>query len=462
MIVDDDIVLQKLLEKKLNPICSQVVGCQTLSDMQAAIAKQTFDLILLDLFLGDEYGLDAVEAILAQCPGTKVIIFTANGSIDAAVKAVKMGACNFFVKNGSYDAIFDLVASYLPTPSECSSKEPLVPAPGIIGKSPKFIQALNRAKRLSEVDSTVLILGDSGTGKEVFSRAIHEFSERGKNPFQAINCAAIPEHLLESELFGYKKGAFTDAKQDKKGLFEACQGGTVLLDEVGDMPPLLQTKLLRFLQEHEIQPVGANKPIKVDIRVLAATNCCLKSKIKEGLFRADLFYRLSVFVFSLPPLRERSEDIPLLVQFFLDKLNRRYGKNIKIPKPAVLARLAAYSWPGNIRELQNVVERAFILAEDGYLEEFLLEEHDKPAANSLNSPLLESKTLMPMFQAKEQFERAYMERLLEVSKGSITKAAHISGQYRANIYRILQKYNMSTAPSQSTRQQDLSFAGEEN
>ena len=321
---------------------------------------------------------------------------------------------------------------------------------GFIGQGKVYQDLCRTMDQVKNVDSTVLLLGESGTGKEVVARAIHGLSDRSKMRFEAINCAAIPESLLESELFGHKKGSFTDAKTDRKGIFELCSEGTLLLDEIGDMPINLQTKILRVLQEREIVPIGSSQPVKINTRVLAATHRDLVEEIQSGNFREDLYFRLSVVPISIPPLRHRKDDIVLLVEHFLTKLNTRFKKDIAPPGPEIMNRLLAYDWPGNIRELRNSLERAIVMSHDGklHIEHFF--QHF-PNMNSLrvSQPEEAEDTLigeevfdLPLTDAKQAFEKVYVERLLVKTNGNIAELARKCGRYRADIYRLFDKYGI--------------------
>ncbi|MBM4252666.1 MAG: sigma-54-dependent Fis family transcriptional regulator [Deltaproteobacteria bacterium] len=322
----------------------------------------------------------------------------------------------------------------------------------MIGNSQAIRDLRCLVAKLGTVDSTVLILGESGTGKELVARAIHAAPSRGDRPFMAINCGAIPEQLLESELFGHRRGSFTDAKSDRKGIFEACSDGTLLLDEIGDMPLTLQTKLLRVLQERQITPIGATAPMPIATRVIAATHRDIASEAKMRRFREDLYYRLSVVVVRLPPLRERRDDIPLLTEHFLQQFNRRFDRRMRSPDHATMTQLIHYDWPGNVRELQNMIERAVVLASDDELRIDTMfsrsdaihvmksAERAEPTDLSQLPPAL---LALPLSEAKQQFERSYIRQLLQRSRGNISEAARISGRYRADIYRLMNRYNLA-------------------
>jgi DNA-binding NtrC family response regulator len=318
----------------------------------------------------------------------------------------------------------------------------------LIGQSSPILETLTTIDKIKNVNSNVLLLGESGTGKEVVARLIHNESDRCKERFEAINCAAIPENLLESELFGHVKGSFTDAKSDRMGIFELCTKGTLMLDEIGDMPLALQSKLLRVLQERKVTPVGGNKSINIDTRVIAATHHDLADEIKSNRFREDLYYRLSVVVIHIPSLRQRKEDILLLVSHFLNKFNIEFGKNIKAPTPDLVARLKLYNWPGNVRELQNAVERGVVMASDDTLEFFdmfpqsNLEESSKKSPHHLNL-LDEGAFNCPLTEAKQLFEKAYLESHLRGCAGNVAELARRAHRHRADLYRMFERYDIN-------------------
>lgn len=327
---------------------------------------------------------------------------------------------------------------------------------GIVGESQKLLKVLQLIIKFRDLDATVLICGESGTGKELVARALHFGSVRGSRPYRAVNCGAFPSQLLESELFGYRKGAFTDAKSDRPGLFEVCHTGTLFLDEIGELSLPLQVKFLRVLQDKEFTPLGATTPMRVDVRVIAATNRDLAEEVEKGRFRADLFHRLSVLQVPIAPLRERIEDIPLLVGAFLRSFNERYGKNVNFPNLEFLSRLMLYSWPGNVRELKNVLERAVILSEGDHLQMVQLSEAaaHSPDPGSLNTKLAQlapsarfmalnldhSESLEPLDSLRDQLERGYLRAALRVSRGNIAEVARLSGCHRTEIYRMLRRH----------------------
>lgn len=312
----------------------------------------------------------------------------------------------------------------------------------IVGCSGPMQSLCSKISKLNDIDSTVLILGESGTGKELFARAIQRNSNRREEAFIAINCAALSETLLESELFGFRKGAFTDAKSNRKGYFETCSEGTLFLDEIGEMSPTTQAKILRVIQEKEFIPLGSCQPISINTRIIAATNRDLKKEMKEGRFRADLYYRIAVLTLIIPPVRKRKEDIPLLIKYFSNFYADKFHKKIKKPKQNVLVKASSYDWPGNVRELQNAVERAVVLSDEGNLslDDLLELSDDEKVADSPH----QSEDLQLVYSiAKKHFEQRYIENLLFVSKGNIAEASRLSNQYRHSLYRLIKKYDIN-------------------
>ncbi len=334
------------------------------------------------------------------------------------------------------DEIMAKLKSFSQTKSELHSDYPS--DLGIIGSSLQMKEIFHQIELICHTDVNILILGESGTGKEMVARAIHQRSNRHKHQFEAINCAAIPDSLLESELFGYKRGAFTDARHDRQGLFERSNYGTLFLDEIGEISLLTQVKLLRVLQEREVRPLGCNHTIKVNTRVIAATNKNLENQIKKGEFREDLYFRLAVIPIELPPLRERKEDIPSLISHFLDYFNKRYKLSVNLPSKNLYDTLLAYHWPGNIRELQNVIERGVIMARN---HELNLDHFTKTSKHKVS---FENVNSLHFATAKKEFERTYILRLLEATKGNIAEAARVSGKFRTDIYRMMDRYNLDS------------------
>ena len=366
LIVDDDPASRRLLEVRLRPLECDVVTAGNGEQGLSSIRKDRPDLVLLDLQMPKMGGMEVLRALRKEGIDVPTIVITAHGSIETAVEAMKEGAYDFITK--PIDAShFDIVVRKaleregLKRELELFSEDADKRYRLIIGKSEKMKEAVETARKSAASNATILLLGESGTGKEVFARAIHNWSKRKDQPFVAINCVGLSKELLESELFGHEKGAFTGADQQKKGKMELANGGTVFLDEIGDVSQELQTKLLRFLQEREFDRVGGIRPIKVDVRIIAATNRDLQGAVKDGRFRDDLYHRLNVIPISLPPLRERSQDIAPLSQYFLRRYSLESKKTIAEITNEALAKLAVYPWPGNVRELANTIERAVVL-----------------------------------------------------------------------------------------------------
>jgi DNA-binding NtrC family response regulator len=366
LIVDDDPASRRLLEVRLRPLECEVMTAGNGEQALTAIRTDQPDLVLLDLQMPRMSGIEVLGAMRKEGIDVPTIVITAHGSIEAAVEAMKEGAYDFITK--PIDANhFDIVVCKalervaLKREVELFSEEADKRYRLIIGKSEKMKEAVDTARKAANSNATVLLLGESGTGKEVFARAIHNWSERKAQPFVAINCVGLSKELLESELFGHEKGAFTGADQQKKGKVELANGGTVFLDEVGDISQELQTKLLRFLQEREFDRVGGVRAVKVDVRIIAATNRDLDDAVKTGRFREDLYHRINVIPVTLPPLRERAEDLPALCQYFLRRYSAETKKNFAEIANDALAKLVAYPWPGNVRELANTIERAVVL-----------------------------------------------------------------------------------------------------
>lgn len=438
LIADDDPSHCRLVEELLRERGYPTAVAPDAATVFRQIRKQAYSAVILDKNFGPDDGVSLVPQILRESPGSRILIVTGHEELQGAVIAMRQGAHGFLLKS-QIDRLPDEVDA-LHWHRHPGGGVP--PSMGLVGDSAAMLGVRHRIARMANADATVLIAGESGTGKELVARALHEQSPRRGRPFVAVNCAAIPEALLESELFGHRRGAFTDAKGDRLGLFEACEGGTLFLDEVGEMPTGLQAKLLRVLQEGEVRPLGAVAPVKVDVRVVAATNRRLETEIAQTRFRADLYYRLSVLRIELPPLRARREDIPALVTHFLGQLRTRTGRNIETPSLEVLRRLCTADWPGNVRELRNSLERAVVLSSDGSLRpQDLFETGDALSGEFREVPLPAD---LRFSVAKAAFERGYLASLMEASKNNIALAARLSEQPRSQIYRLLERNRMST------------------
>ncbi len=439
LVVDDDANFLKLIRMRLELAGYEVVTALNEDEAIAKAREETFALSIVDLKLVHRNGISLMEEMHSINPYVPVIILTAHGSIESAVEATKKGAFNFLNKPFDSEELLWQIEKAMENQrlvSEVKRLEGLLREKydfqNIVARSEKMRKVLELVSRIAATDSTIYIFGESGTGKEVIAKAIHLASGRKDKPFVAINCAAIPETLLESELFGHEKGAFTDAKRTYQGLFAQSHHGTIFLDEIGDMSLAVQAKLLRVLQEKKFHPLGSGKPVEVDVRVIVATNRDLEGEVKNGSFREDLFYRIHVVPIDLPPLRERKEDIPLLAEHFLKEFSQRMKKDIKGISAMAMQKLMLYHWPGNVRELENTVEHAVAITQhDVISEEIVLPTKDLPA-----------ESLKPFKEAVEEFKRGYVVRLLEFTKGNVSKAAELAGKYRADFYNLVKKHNL--------------------
>jgi len=439
LVVDDDINILRVIKLRL-----EAEGYQVTTAGKAKVAlelanEDVFDFALVDLKLNGTNGIQLMENLHQLNPEMPVIILTAYGTIKSAVEAMRKGAYTYLTKPFNYDELLLQTRNCLEktklTKEVKSLKKMVKDRYGfddIIGRSNKMEKVLEQVAKAADSDSTICIEGESGTGKELIARTLHLASARADRQFVAINCAAIPEMLFESELFGYEKGAFTGAVQNKEGLFYQAQGGTFFLDEISEMPLSMQVKLLRVMQEKEFIPVGGRKTIKMDIRFIATSNKNLKEEMTQGNFREDLFYRIYVIDIQLPPLRERKGDIPVLSHYFLDKLSKDMNKKITGFSSTALQKLMLHSWPGNVRELQNTIESAVTMANENIIGDDLI----LPALNA------EVMDLKPLKDAKENFEKNYLLQLIELTEGNMAQAARLAGKYRADLYELLKKYDL--------------------
>jgi two-component system response regulator GlrR len=390
--------------------------------------------VVTDLRMPGIDGMQLFQAIHREHPALPVIILTAHGTIPDAVSATQRGVFGFLTKPFDSQDLLQKVAAAI----KLSGDHREADAPdaewraGIVTRSPKMEDLLRQARLVAESDASVLIFGDSGTGKELLARAIHRASKRTDGPFVAVNCGAIPAELLESELFGHARGAFTGAVQAHRGLFQTADGGTLFLDEIGDMPLPLQVKLLRVLQEGEVRPLGATQSIPVDVRVISATHRDLEAQRAAGLFREDLYYRLNVVSLRLPPLAERREDIPVLATHFLRRLAERYHKPQPTLAPEAMALLIAAPWPGNVRQLLNLLEQAVALTATAVI----------PASVVQNALREDASALAPFEEARRSFERDYLVRLLKITGGNVTQAAQMAKRNRTEFYKLLQRHKL--------------------
>lgn len=439
LVVDDDSNLLELIKMRLESAGYEVVTALNEEEAITVAKEEAITLSIVDLKLVHKDGISLMEELHSINPNMPVILLTAHGSIESAVEAMKKGAFDYLTKPFNPQELLVQVERALENRRLTTEIERLkgllkekYDFQNIVAKSKKMQHVLEQVSHIAKTDSTVYIYGESGTGKELIAKAIYLASERKDKPFVAINCAAIPETLLESELFGFEKGAFTGAIRDSKGLFARAHQGTIFLDEIGDMPLSIQAKLLRVLQEQQFYPVGGEKPIKVDVRIIVATNKDLEAEVKNGSFREDLFYRIHVIPIKLPSLREKKEDIPILVEDFLKKFNQKIKKNIKGLTSSAIKKLMLYDWPGNVRELENTIEYAVALTQQDVIsEDIILPAKDLPA-----------EPLKPLKEAREDFEKIYLIRLLEFTGGNVSRAAELAGKYRADFYNLIKKYNI--------------------
>jgi DNA-binding NtrC family response regulator len=436
LVVDDDAASRRLLDVRLRALDCQVVMAADGQEALSAISRVAPELVLLDLQMPRMNGMEVLRKLRNDSLLVPVIVITAHGSIETAVQAMKEGAYDFITKPVDANH-FDIVVRKalereglkreLALFSEDAAKRYHL----IVGKSDEMNEAVVTAKKAATSKATVLLLGESGTGKEIFARAIHNWSERKSQPFVAINCVGLSKELLESELFGHEKGSFTGADQLKKGKIELANGGTVFLDEVGDVSQKLQTKLLRFLQEREFDRVGGVRPIHVDVRIVAATNRDLDVAVKEGRFREDLYHRLNVVPITLPPLRERRQDIPALAHHFLQRFAKEVKKTFSAVSGETLAKLCAYDWPGNVRELGNVIERAVVLSQGPEIA-----PHDLPAR--IVAARSESRSEGTSYRdAMDAYRRQLVMRALAQTQGNRAAAARALGLHEKYFLRLL-------------------------
>ncbi len=434
LLVDDDPGVLQLLSMRLASLDFDVICADGGDSALAELQLNLVNIVISDLRMDGMDGIELFEKIQHLYPGLPVIVLTAHGSIKEAVSATQKGVFSFLTKPVDKDELLNSIQLALNLSAGPASNQDT--ESDIITCSAKMQQLLEQAKLLARSDINIMIRGESGTGKELLASTLQAASNRASKPFIAINCSAIPADLLESELFGHVKGAFTGASRDNKGLFASADGGTVFLDEIGDMPAPLQVKLLRVLQEQKIRPVGSQQDIGIDVRVLSATHQNLEDAIRDGGFREDLYYRLNVASLSLPPLRERRADVQLLAKHFLQSIAQRTRSSPKRFSAEALCALMSYDWPGNIRQLSNVVEQLAALSPAA-----IIGEAQTTAA--LPQEKLKTEAIPSLAQARKQFERDYLEQVLISTQGNVTDAARQAGRNRSDFHKLIKKHQLN-------------------
>ena len=430
LLVDDDVSLLKLLSMRLEASGFKI-SCAESAEQALEILDNQIDLVITDLRMEGMDGLALFQQLQQRYPQLPVIIITAHGSIPEAVTATQQGVFGFLTKPIDRDQLLETINAALAGTSRSDSTW----RKNIICRSPIMESLLQEAEQIAGSDVSVLVTGPSGSGKELLANAIHQASPRHKKPFIAINCGALPEQLLESELFGHAKGAFTGAVSKHEGLFQAADGGTLFLDEIGDMPLSLQVKLLRVLQERQIRPVGSTDTIPVDVRVISATHRDLEVAMQEQQFREDLFYRLNVVNLHLPPLAERPEDIPPLARHFVEQAAAKHNPKVKNISSDALQVLAQSAWPGNVRQLENVIEKVTALSTTPVISD-----------SAVNRALVNQDQVIQNFNdARADFEKRYLRKVLQITEGNVSQAAKIAGRNRTDLYKLLKKHGLEAA-----------------
>jgi len=431
LLVDDDPGLLRLLSIRLRAEDYEVEAVESAHKALAVLHRFRPDLVITDLKMDKMDGIGLLKELQAKSPGLRVVIITAHGTIPDAVTATQSGAFGFLTKPIDKDELMETVERAMKVSGSAEVDDNW--AAEIITRNQKLKEILAQAKMVAATDARVLISGHSGTGKELLARAIHRASPRRDKPFVAINCSAMAENLLESELFGHVKGAFTGATRNHEGLFQAAEGGTLLLDEIGDMPMRLQVKLLRVLQEHQVRPVGSTEAIQVDVRVISATHRDLQTMMRDGGFREDLFYRLNVVNITLPMLDQRREDIPLLVSHFLQQIGAEAGQERKVYAPEAVELLVTAEWPGNIRQLYNIVRQNVALSRSPVISGELVQSSLGEHAGKLAS----------FSDARDEFTRNYLSQILQITMGNVSQAARLAKRNRTDFYKLLARHDLN-------------------
>jgi len=431
LLVDDDPGLLRLLSIRLRAEGYEVEAVESAHKALATLNQFSPDLVVTDLRMDKMDGIGLLKELQTRSPGLRVIIITAHGTIPDAVTATQHGAFGFLTKPIDKDELIDLVERALRISGTAETDEDW--SSEIITRNRTMKEILQQAKMVAATDARVLITGESGTGKELLAQAIHRASDRKNKPFVAINCSAMAENLLESELFGHAKGAFTGATRDHDGLFQAAEGGTLMLDEIGDMPMRLQVKLLRVLQESQVRPVGSTEAKEIDVRVISATHRDLQELMAGGRFRQDLYYRLNVVNIKLPTLDDRREDIPLLVAHFLQLIAQEAGQERKVYAPEAVEMLVTAEWPGNIRQLYNVVRQNVALSRSPVISGELVQQSLGEHAGKLAS----------FSDARDEFTRNYLSQILQITMGNVSQAARLAKRNRTDFYKLLARHDLN-------------------
>ncbi len=431
LLVDDDPGLLRLLSIRLRAEEYEVEAVESAAKALGVLHRFHPDLVITDLKMDKMDGIGLLKELQSRAPGLRVVIITAHGTIPDAVTATQGGAFGFLTKPIDKDELMETVQRAMKVSGSADVEDDW--AAEIITRNQKLKELLAQAKMVAATDARVLITGQSGTGKELFAKAIHRASPRVNKPFVAINCSAMAENLLESELFGHVKGAFTGATRNHEGLFQSADGGTLLLDEIGDMPMRLQVKLLRVLQEHQVRPVGSTQAVDIDVRVISATHRDLQAMLRDGDFREDLFYRLNVVQIALPKLDERREDIPLLVSHFLQQIASEADQERKVYAPEAVELLVTAEWPGNVRQLSNIVRQNVALSRSpvmsGELVQSSLGDHGGKLASFTD--------------ARDEFTRNYLSQILQITTGNVSQAARLAKRNRTDFYKLLARHDLN-------------------
>jgi len=430
LLVEDDPALQFTIQTALEEKGYEVDAVSTTGEAIERLSDGSYPIVISDIYVDERTGLDVLNAAKKRDPHCSVILMTGRGTMETVMAATRGGVFDYIAKPFDLDVMIEAVerAEAARSASDDEAEEEELPESQMIGTAPAMIEIYKKVSRVAPTTATVIIEGETGTGKELVARMIHSFSQRSTQPFVPVDCGAIPPSLLESELFGAMRGAFTGADRDRMGIFESANRGTVFLDEIGDIEPDFQVKLLRFLQEREIRPVGASRPKEVDVRVIAATNRNLQQMTDEGKFRLDLWYRLNVVRIVMPPLRDRRNDIPLLARFFVNKYNARYNREVKLMDSGVRA-LQDYTWPGNVRQLQHLIERLTVLA-------------DRVDAEAVHEALTIMESREKPVDTLADAEEEQIRRVLSATGGNKSKAAQILGIERKTLYRKLERMKL--------------------